>query len=83
MVSIGEKVKIKKAGNLNQGRSYVTTTVIKGLCLNMTANITRKVKAFHFCKKNPADDTFENYFQSPETKIEFEIFRSTFLLLLS
>ena len=27
MVSFGEKAKIKKAGNLNQGRSYVTTTV--------------------------------------------------------
>ena len=27
MVSFGEKVKIKKAGNLNQGRSYVITTV--------------------------------------------------------
>ena len=28
MVSFGEKAKIKKAGNLNYGRSYVTTTVI-------------------------------------------------------
>ena len=28
MLSFGEKAKIKKAGNLNQGRSYVTTTVI-------------------------------------------------------
>ena len=28
MVSFGEKAKIKKAGNLNQGRSYVITTVI-------------------------------------------------------
>ena len=27
MVSAGEKAKIKKAGNLNQGRSYVITTV--------------------------------------------------------
>ena len=27
MVSFGEKDKIKKAGNLNQGRSYVITTV--------------------------------------------------------
>ena len=27
MVSFGEKVKIKKAGNLNEGRSYVITTV--------------------------------------------------------
>jgi hypothetical protein len=27
MVSFGEKAKIKKAGNLNQGRSYVITTV--------------------------------------------------------
>ena len=27
MVSFGEKAKIKKAGNLNYGRSYVTTTV--------------------------------------------------------
>ena len=26
MVSFGEKAKIKKAGNLNQGRSYVITT---------------------------------------------------------
>ena len=29
MVSFGEKAKIKKAGNLNQGRSYVITTVHK------------------------------------------------------
>ena len=28
MVSFGEKAKIKKAGNLNSGRSYVFTTVI-------------------------------------------------------
>ena len=28
MVSFGEKAKIKKAGNLNLGRSYVVTTVI-------------------------------------------------------
>ena len=27
MVSFGEKAKIKKAGNLNQGRSYAITTV--------------------------------------------------------
>ena len=27
MVSFGEKAKIKKTGNLNQGRSYVITTV--------------------------------------------------------
>ena len=27
MVNFGEKDKIKKAGNLNQGHSYVTTTV--------------------------------------------------------
>ena len=27
MVSFGEKAKIKKAGNLNEGRSYVITTV--------------------------------------------------------
>ena len=27
MVSIREKAKIKKVGNLNQGRSYVITTV--------------------------------------------------------
>ena len=27
MVSFGEKAKIKKAGNLNSGRSYVITTV--------------------------------------------------------
>ena len=27
MVSFGKKAKIKKAGNLNQGRSYVITTV--------------------------------------------------------
>ena len=27
MVSFGEKGKIKKAGNLNQGRSYVITAV--------------------------------------------------------
>ena len=26
MVNFGEKAKIKKAGNLNSGRSYVTTT---------------------------------------------------------
>jgi hypothetical protein len=31
MVSFGEKVKIKKAGNLNQGRSYVFTTVHNGM----------------------------------------------------
>ena len=30
MVSFGEKAKIKKAGNLNQGRSYVITTVMSG-----------------------------------------------------
>ena len=28
MVSFGEKAKIKKAGNLNDGRSYVITTVL-------------------------------------------------------
>ena len=27
MISFGEKAKIKQAGNLNQGRSYVITTV--------------------------------------------------------
>ena len=27
MVNFGEKAKIEKAGNLNQGRSYVITTV--------------------------------------------------------
>ena len=27
MVTFGEKAKIKKAGNLNKGRSYVTITV--------------------------------------------------------
>ena len=27
MVNFGEKAKIKKAGNLNEGRSYVITTV--------------------------------------------------------
>jgi hypothetical protein len=27
MVSFGEKAKIKKVGNLNQGRSYVISTV--------------------------------------------------------
>ena len=27
MVNFGEKAKIKKAGNLNSGRSYVITTV--------------------------------------------------------
>ena len=31
MVSFGEKAKIKKAGNLNQGRSYVITTVCSWL----------------------------------------------------
>ena len=30
MVNFGEKAKIKKAGNLNQGRSYVITTVYNG-----------------------------------------------------
>ena len=29
MVSFGEKAKIKKAGNLNKGRSYVITTVLQ------------------------------------------------------
>ena len=29
MVSFGEKSKIKKAGNLNEGRSYVITTVLQ------------------------------------------------------
>ena len=29
MVSFGEKAKVKKAGNLNYGRSYVNTTVLK------------------------------------------------------
>ena len=28
MVSFEEKAKLKKAGNLNQGRSYIITTVI-------------------------------------------------------
>ena len=31
MVSFGEKAKIKKAGNLNKGRSYVITTVPENL----------------------------------------------------
>ena len=31
MVSFGEKAKMKKAGNLNLGRSYVLTTVHKTL----------------------------------------------------
>jgi hypothetical protein len=30
MVSFGEKANLKKAGNLNQGRSYVITTVKTG-----------------------------------------------------
>ena len=29
MVNFGEKAKIKKAGNLNSGRSYVITAVLK------------------------------------------------------
>ena len=29
MVNFGEKAKIKKAENLNSGRSYVITTVLK------------------------------------------------------
>ena len=34
MVSFGEKAKIKKAGNLNYGRSYVITTLQKAMpCL--------------------------------------------------
>ena len=32
MVSFEEKAKIEKAGNLNQGHSYVITTVILYLC---------------------------------------------------
>ena len=35
MVSFGEKAKIKKAGNLNEGRSYVITTV---LCIGPDGN---------------------------------------------
>ena len=31
MVNFGEKTKIKKAGNLNSGRSYVITTVTDNL----------------------------------------------------
>ena len=31
MVSFGEKAKIKKAGNLNLGRSYIITTVSANL----------------------------------------------------
>jgi len=32
MVSFGEKAKIKKAGNLNSGCSYVITTVTLASC---------------------------------------------------
>ena len=40
MVSFGEKAKIKKAGNLNQGRSYVITTVqVLGLVNKLYADI--------------------------------------------
>ena len=31
MVSFGEKAKTKKAGNLNQGRSYLITTVQRSM----------------------------------------------------
>ena len=34
MVNFGEKAKIKKAGNLNSGRSYVITTVINKKIVN-------------------------------------------------
>ena len=38
MVSFGEKDKIKKAGNLNQGRSYVITTVIHPKLMSHSQN---------------------------------------------
>jgi hypothetical protein len=41
MVSFGEKEKKKNAGNLNQGRSYVITTVHK--CLNIKESSLEKV----------------------------------------
>ena len=45
MVSFGEKAKIKKAGNLNQGRTYVTTTVHGNFFpgLNITVYVALKI----------------------------------------
>ena len=47
MVSFGEKAKIKKAGNLNQGCSYVITIVLdtQGLELEGWGQILIKMEA--------------------------------------
>ena len=45
MVNFGEKAKIKKAGNLNSGRSYVITTVHK-------IKVSHKVRIYLFHKKS-------------------------------
>ena len=41
MVSFGEKANIKKAGNLNQGRSYVITTVTAFFVSLETLNVIK------------------------------------------
>ena len=60
MVSFGEKAKVKKVGNLNQGRSYVITTVTLHcfLCLNFLGGDKKKghtfllsAKALPFCAR--------------------------------
>ena len=44
MLSFGERAKIKKAGNLNYGRSYVITTVtFKSLSLVLGPNMTAQL----------------------------------------
>ena len=47
MVSFGEKAKIKKAGNLNSGRSYVFTAVFLYFRnMNQTMSTTRRVAMY-------------------------------------
>ena len=42
MISFGEKAKIKKAGNLNEGRSHVISSIIQGCPDTLTMRFKAK-----------------------------------------
>ena len=79
MVSFGEKTKIKKAGNLNSGRSYVFTTVnISNYSKTMTVQTVstlatqKATKVVGLCKTFPRVRAFANR-QSNDTAIKIMI----------
>ena len=47
MVNFGEKAKIKKAGNLNSGRSYVITTVLTEISIKVLLDESVYIGAFY------------------------------------